>query len=49
VTLNLEGILVDVVQKPHQRTGKLTRGRVDGIKVRLDSGIVGRVKCITPE
>ncbi len=46
-----------VVQKPHQRTGKLTEGVVKdiltkspshphGIKVRLQSGIVGRVKEI---
>lgn len=51
---------MDVVQKQDQRTGKLTRGRVGtiltksnshphGIKVRLDSGIVGRVKRIVPE
>lgn len=51
------GSLVDVVQKPDQRTGKLTRGRVKdiltkspfhphGIKVRLESGIVGRIKTI---
>jgi uncharacterized repeat protein (TIGR03833 family) len=49
-----------VVQKPDQRTGNLTRGRVKdiltkslfhphGIKVRLESGIVGRVKNILPE
>lgn len=55
-----KGCLVDVVQKPDQRTGKLTRGRVKdiltrspfhphGIKVRLESGIVGRVKTILPE
>ncbi len=54
------GSLVDVVRKPDQRTGKLTRGRVKdiltkssfhphGIKVRLESGIVGRVKTILPE
>lgn len=54
------GILVDVVQKQDQRSGKLTRGRVGailtksafhphGIKVRLDSGIVGRVKQILAE
>lgn len=54
------GLLVDVVQKQDQRTGRLTRGRVKdiltksafhphGIKVRLDSGIVGRVKQILPE
>jgi uncharacterized repeat protein (TIGR03833 family) len=55
-----KGSLVDVVQKPDQRKGKLTRGRVKdiltkspfhphGIKVRLESGIVGRVKTILPE
>jgi uncharacterized repeat protein (TIGR03833 family) len=48
---------VDVVQKQDQRTGKLTRGIVEriltksathphGIKVRLESGIVGRVKQV---
>ncbi len=51
------GNLVDIVQKQDQRTGKLTRGVVKriltnsqnhthGIKVQLDSGIVGRVKRI---
>lgn len=51
------GTRVMVVQKPHQRTGKLTEGVVKdiltkspshphGIKVRLQSGIVGRVKEI---
>ena len=55
-----KGSLVDVVQKPDQRNGNLTRGRVKdiltkthfhphGIKVRLKSGIVGRVKTILPE
>ena len=54
------GCLVEVVQKQDQRTGKLTQGRVKdiltkspshphGIKVRLESGIVGRVKQILPE
>ncbi|MBN1904596.1 MAG: YwbE family protein [Deltaproteobacteria bacterium] len=49
------GIKVKVVQKQDQRTGKLTEGIVKdlltnsathpyGIKVRLESGIVGRVK-----
>ena len=48
------GILVQVVQKQDQRTGKLTEGIVKdiltkssthphGIKVRLTNGIVGRV------
>jgi len=48
---------VKVVQKQDQRTGKLTEGLVKriltkskehhhGIKVKLDSGIVGRVKEI---
>ena len=52
-----KGCLVDVVQKQDQRTGKLTQGRVKdiltkspfhphGIKVRLESGIVGRVKQV---
>lgn len=51
------GIEVEVVQKHHQRTGELTEGIVKklltkssnhphGIKVMLESGIVGRVKNI---
>ena len=55
-----KGSLVDVVQKQDQRTGNLTRGKVKdiltkspfhphSIKVRLESGIVGRVKTILPE
>ena len=51
------GIKVSVVQKQDQRSGKLTEGVVQkiltkssnhphGIKVMLDSGIVGRVKEI---
>ena len=51
------GKQVKVVQKHHQRTGELTEGTVaailtnaathpHGIKVRLESGIVGRVKEI---
>lgn len=51
------GIKVKIVQKQHQRTGQLTEGVVRdiltnsavhhrGIKVRLDNGIVGRVKEI---
>ena len=51
------GIHVKVVQKQDQRSGKLTEGIVKdlltkspshthGIKVRLESGIVGRVKEI---
>lgn len=53
-----QGLKVKVVQKQDQRTGKLTEGIVSriltnspthphGIKVRLESGIVGRVKEIT--
>ena len=53
------GDTVDVVQKQDQRTGKLTRGVVThiltkspshphGIKVRLQSGQVGRVQAIIP-
>ena len=49
------GAVVSVVQKNHQRTGELTEGVVKrlltnspnhphGIKVQLESGIVGRVK-----
>lgn len=51
------GIRVRVVQKQDQRSGKLTEGIVKdiltnsnfhphGIKVRLDNGIIGRVKEI---
>ena len=51
------GARVQVVQKQDQRSGKLTEGIVKdvltksathphGIKVRLESGIVGRVKRI---
>lgn len=51
------GLTVDVVLKPDQRSGKLTRGVVrdiltnsathpHGIKVRLETGQVGRVKHI---
>lgn len=51
------GLEVDIVLKQDQRTGKLTRGIVKdiltnsprhphGIKVRLQSGEVGRVKQI---
>ncbi len=51
------GLRVKIVQKPHQRTGQLTEGIVEdiltkspthphGIKVRLESGIVGRVQEI---
>jgi len=51
------GLNVKVVQKQDQRSGELTEGVVEriltnssfhphGIKVRLESGIVGRVKEI---
>jgi uncharacterized repeat protein (TIGR03833 family) len=51
------GVEVQIVQKQHQRTGQLTRGIVQdiltrspthprGIKVRLETGEVGRVKEI---
>lgn len=51
------GVIVDIIQKPHQRTGELTRGEVKdlltrsathphGIKVRLTCGTVGRVQQI---
>lgn len=51
------GSEVKIVQKHDQRTGKLTEGIVEkiltnspnhphGIKVRLDNGLVGRVKEI---
>lgn len=53
------GLAVAIVQKHHQRTGTLTEGIVrdiltnspfhpHGIKVRLESGEVGRVKVILP-
>ena len=52
-----KGASVNIVQKQDQRTGQLTRGVVKdiltnskthphGIKVRLESGVVGRVKEI---
>ena len=51
------GMMVDIVLKEDQRTGKLTRGVVTdiltnsqfhprGIKVRLESGEIGRVQNI---
>lgn len=51
------GTAVKIVQKQHQRTGQLTEGIVKdlltsspvhprGIKVRLTSGIIGRVQQI---
>jgi uncharacterized repeat protein (TIGR03833 family) len=51
------GLRVKVVQKQDQRSGKLTEGTVKdiltnssthphGIKVRLENGVVGRVKEI---
>jgi uncharacterized repeat protein (TIGR03833 family) len=51
------GLTVDIVMKQDQRTGRLTRGVVKdvltksrhhphGIKVRLETGEVGRVKEI---
>jgi len=54
------GQLVRIVQKQHQRSGELTEGFVKtiltkspkhphGIKVRLDTGEVGRVKEIVEE
>ena len=54
------GSHVKVVQKPDQRSGKLTEGVVKailtksathphGIKVLLESGIVGRVKDLIPK
>jgi len=52
-----KGLQVSIVQKQHQTTGKLTEGIVQdiltnsqnhphGIKVRLETGEVGRVKEI---
>ena len=54
------GAEVQIVQKHHQRTGQLTRGIVQdiltksathphGIKVRLETGEVGRVREIASE
>lgn len=54
------GLLVNIVQKNHQRTGELTEGIVKnlltnspnhphGIKVRLETGEVGRVQEILDE
>lgn len=51
------GLNVSIVQKHHQRTGELTEGVIQslltnspnhphGIKVRLETGQVGRVKKI---
>ena len=51
------GITVHIVQKQDQRSGKLTSGTVKriltssnfhphGIKVELDSGLVGRVQSV---
>ncbi len=51
------GLLVEVIQKPHQRTGELTEGIIvrlltkssnhpHGIKVQLTTGEVGRVQEI---
>lgn len=51
------GLVVDIVLKPDQRTGKRTRGVVKdiltssphhphGIKVRLETGEIGRVQEI---
>ena len=54
------GVEVQIVQKHHQRSGTLTRGVVQdiltksathphGIKIRLETGEVGRVKEIVVE
>ncbi|WP_339881721.1 YwbE family protein [Polaribacter vadi] len=51
------GMFVEIIQKPHQRSGELTKGAVAkiltksiqhpyGIKVQLESGLVGRVKNV---
>ncbi|MCD6587632.1 MAG: YwbE family protein [Candidatus Fermentibacteraceae bacterium] len=56
----MAGMMVQVVQKHHQRTGELTEGVIavlltkssfhpHGIKVRLESGVVGRVKAVMRE
>ena len=55
-----EGYWVEIVQKHDQRLGELTEGMVKriltkspnhphGIKVMLDTGVVGRVKNVLPE
>lgn len=55
-----EGQLVNIVLKKHQSSGELTEGIISriltksphhphGIKVRLKSGEIGRVKEIIPE
>lgn len=54
------GLTVDIVLKQDQRTGRLTRGTVKdvltksshhphGIKVRLETGEVGRVEAVLGE
>ena len=54
------GVIVQIVQKQDQRTGKLTEGAVKriltssnfhphGIKVELDNGKIGRVQNIIPK
>ncbi|WP_366943588.1 YwbE family protein [uncultured Polaribacter sp.] len=51
------GLFVEIVQKQHQRSGELSEGKVSkiltkslnhpyGIKVQLESGLVGRVKNV---
>lgn len=51
------GLFVEIIQKPHQRTGEVTKGVIAklltksnthpyGIKVQLESGLVGRVKKV---
>ncbi|AUC22933.1 MULTISPECIES: YwbE family protein [Polaribacter] len=51
------GLFVEIIQKPHQRSGELTEGVIAkiltkaqnhpyGIKVQLESGLVGRIKNI---
>jgi len=56
----IPGLMVDIVLKADQRTGKLTRGIVKdiltkssthphGIKVRLTDGMIGRVQKIHAE
>ena len=51
------GVLVQIIQKQDQRTGKLTEGKVKrlltssqfhphGIKVELENGTIGRIQKI---
>jgi len=56
--VTVTGIMVQIIQKQDQRTGKLTEGKVKrilttsqvhpyGIKVELDTGKIGRVQQVS--